>query len=124
MDEINDNQLRVFLDTKIKILQLRPMDDRLELINSESYFEMMKTFESQSESKMKSATFIIKRYITNMKTLLLESSESIIDKHYENNWTEIVETNSKLFYSMITDILNFFYDLLKERICKLFAFLD
>merc|ERR1712176_655218 len=92
------------------------MGDRLELINSKSYFQMIKSFESQSAERMKSAVFMIRRYITNMKTLLTESVENIIDDQYDNHWTEIIETNPKLFYGMIVDVPNFFYSLLKYRL--------
>ena len=77
---------------------------------------MIKLFESQSAERMKSAIFMLRRYIANMKTLLGESVENIIDDEYENNWIEIIETSPKLFYGMIVDVLNFFYSLLKERI--------
>ena len=116
MNEISEAELKVFTEAKVKILVSRPMGDRLELINSKSYFDMIKSFESQSADRMKSAMFMLRRYIANMKTLLGESVENIIDDEYENNWIEIIETNPKLFYGMIVDVLNFFYSLLKERI--------
>ena len=108
--------MKVFTEAKVKILVSRPMGDRLELINSKSYFDMIKSFESQSAERMKSAMFMLRRYIANMKMLLGESVENIIDDEYENNWIEIIDTNPKLFYGMIVDVLNFFYSLLKERI--------
>ena len=116
MNEISDGQLKVFTEAKAKILVSRPIGDRLELINSKSYFEMVKSFGSQSAERTKSAVFMVRRYISNMKTLFMESVDNIIDEEYENNWLEIIEINPKLFYGMIIEILNFFYSLLKERI--------
>ena len=116
MNEISDSQLKVFLEAKVRILVSRPMGDRLELVNSKSFFDMINSFNGQSAERIKSAVFMIRRYIANMKTLFMESVENIMDEEYENNWVEIIESNPKLFYGMITDVLNFFYSLLKAQI--------
>ena len=118
MNEISHSQLKIFLEAKVRILVSRPMGDRLELVNSKSFFDMIGAFNGQSAERIKSAVFMIRRYIANMKTLFMESVENIIDGEYENNWVEIIESNPKLFYGMITDVLNFFYSLLKARIFK------